>query len=84
MSQTFTLALGATPRTFFTLTTPDSEFITDVKISTNIGLIDVRQIRLGEFQAVPGPVVGAGLPGLLIACGALVALARRRRATVLG
>ena len=38
-----------------------------------------RQIRLGGAQAVPGPVVGAGLPGLLIACRALVALARRRK-----
>ena len=80
---TFTLPLG-NGENFFSLATPNSQFITDVQISTNIGLTDVRQIRLGDVQAVPGPVVGAGLPGLLIACGALVALARRRRASAPG
>jgi len=34
-----------------------------------------------NITGVPGPVVGAGLPGLLAACFALAALARRRRAT---
>jgi len=29
--------------------------------------------------AIPGPIAGAGLPGLMAACGALVAFARRRR-----
>jgi hypothetical protein len=35
-----------------------------------------------DVSQVPGPVVGAGLPGLVMACGGLLALGRRRRQKV--
>jgi uncharacterized protein (TIGR03118 family) len=52
---------------------PDTLFFTDGINSEMDGLFAALNV------SVPGPVVGAGLPGLVMACGGLLALARRRR-----
>lgn len=76
-----TIASLSSGNNFVTVTASNGELITDVKVSTTSNFGDLEQVRLGGAQAVavPAPVAGAGVPGLIAACGALIAFARRRR-----
>jgi hypothetical protein len=47
-----------------------------------VGLNDFDHGRWSSTVGVPGPLLGAGLPGLLAACGAVFMLARRCRRQV--
>jgi hypothetical protein len=68
-------------QSFFILTVANGETMTSLEIRDTSGTItDFEHYRIDPVSlAVPGPAVGAGIPGIVAGCFALIGLAKRRR-----
>jgi hypothetical protein len=71
--------LGSGLNQFLIAATGGTEF-TFLSLSTlGGGFSQIKDVQISGLAPVPGPIVGAGLPGLLSALAGMVVLARRRR-----
>ena len=63
----------------FTLSAINGEVMTSLQLIDNTGAIsDYEHYRIDVAAPVPGPIAGAGIPGLIAACGTMLMLGRRR------
>jgi hypothetical protein len=56
-----------------------SDFFRITNGGTGNSEAQISDITVTSVAAVPGPIVGAGLPGIVAACASLLGFARRRR-----
>jgi hypothetical protein len=81
-SQTVSLATGVTGLQNFTFDQPDLRQVTFFGLNGKLLQFDNLGIEFSEVSAVPSPIAGAALPGLIVAFGGLIALAWRRRHSI--
>ena len=74
----FSLTLGGNQTAFFQNQTGGALHLTYTGLRGGGNGVS-HYSEYGAALAVPGPIVGAGLPGLMMALGGLVIMARRRR-----
>jgi hypothetical protein len=79
---TFTFNLGTinNSESGFTFTAVNGEVISKITLLDTGGVIqDFEHYRIDVASAVPGPIVGAGIPGIIAALGGMLGLNRFRR-----
>jgi len=82
--KTFTLGpIDPNAQSFFTFTAVNGEVMTSMTLLDSGGNIaDYEHYRIDVASPVPGPIVGAGIPGIVAGALSLLALARRRNRKV--